>query len=785
MLYTVIQCLLLFLSTVTQLAFCSEDISSSSSSTTLSDYGDESIQARQTSEHTTTRSLATENPDLLPVVTVDEEDIQNTNSSSLTPTIVDDESAQPSGTPTITPSPTITSTPTSSFSPSHSPTMTYGPSSSPTTSPRPSTSPAPTSTPSKSPTMVPTISPRPSISHQPTISARPTGAPSISHRPSPVPSETPTLGPTMSVRPSFSPTLSHSPTVSLVPSSMPSQTPVLPTIGPTLPIIDTGTVTQDKITMVLYNVPAPLGIDDGLLWENITENHILRFFAETHAQAPGLLNFNVSAAYDTIISRQTFTIFPTAPSSTTTMTTSPASTGEDDSSDPSSSSSVSTSPPTSQTPPLGRLELEYSQTIDYVLFVPVETTNEDVIRHRVFTLPFENDAGSYILDMVEAFGYDTWIELQDLNAGPTMAPTVSPPVVEEDDDDKSFGNGFTGLSPTAVRSISASVVLAAILIVAVLFWDRHRRENMYKENHHARDLLETMEHDNAGNAGDWKNPFGSMSQADEAPPPPSNPVATASMSAAAAAVGGSGMGDGGGGGITAASVKVGSSSFDRRPTLTVMENKPRPSRDPIDSTVMAGTPSDIEGLQSAPRTPSMGGSARDGGIEIDIDAHNRNDDIPGRSQHPSSATSLGGGSGPILHGIFLTPPTHPRLDGRHVSVANTEVTDLTYSETGDRASDGGAEMFNLPPISDEGYYMIHHDNDDNPMPYENRHLVDDDVQEPQEQLDDGIVPWSSFHIPQADPYATIGNDQIPLRPDLDAAALAHPTGFEIHVQELE
>jgi hypothetical protein len=133
----------------------------------------------------------------------------------------------------------------------------------------------------------------------------------------------------------------------------------------------------------------------------------------------------------------------------------------------------------------------------------------------------------------------------------------------------------------------------------------------------------------------------------------------------------------------------------------------------------------------------------------------------------------------LRHGIFLTPSPHPRLDTRHISVTNTEITDLTFSEVGDRASDG-AELFTLPPISDEAY-MIHHDNDDNPVNIVDGHNTLDDDQ-------DGVVPWSSLAIPQAEPYyGTIGNDDMAIRPAGlgDTGIGHHLTGFEMQVEELE
>ena len=472
--------------------------------------------------------------------------------------------------------------------------------------------------------------------------------------------------------------------------------------------------------MVLHNVPAPLGVEEGRLWENITEYHVLRFYADVQRTVPGFLNFNVSAVSDTVIRKQTFTAYHTAPEASVTPDTGTATSTTDSATDDSSAPALP-----SQT--LGQLELEYSQTIDYVIFVPLESVNEDMIRHRVFTLPFQNDAQDYIFDLVAAFNYSHWIDFQVINAEPTTAPTESP---------RPPFDGSTNLPRWAVPTISVGVVMAAILIVAILFWERHRRE----QDKATRDrvMLETLEHDNAGNAGDWRNPFGTLSQ-DHAPPP----------------------------GPAAVPAAVAPPSHDRRGTINTNESRSRTSHDTTQSTVVAATPPDPGSLRPTSVLPPAGGV--DGG----------GDGPRSDAGRPFNTTSMGNsGGGPLQHGIFSTPPRLHRLDSRHVSVANTEMTDLTFSEVGDRASDG-AELFTLPPISDEAY-MIQHDNDENHVPMDSHTPYDDEQQ-------DEAVPWSSLHIPQTDSYGTIHHDGMLLQSGMVDPGIGqhHLTGFEMQIEELE
>jgi hypothetical protein len=522
--------------------------------------------------------------------------------------------------------------------------------------------------------------------------------------------------------------------------------------------------------MVLRNVPAPLNVEDAELWENITEHHILRYFAEIHRHAPGVLTYNVSNAYDTIIRKQTFTALAHTP--TTTTATATADEGEtnnndDDDVDDDDTYAQDSSPTASASPlpqPLGQLELEYSQTIDYVVFGSSENVNEDVVSHQVFLSPFENDAQAYILDLIVVFDLDNWIELHDINAGPTNSPTSAPTVARPftPADDNTDGDGLTN---GAVWAISVSIVMAAILVVAFLFWDRHYQENLFKANH-ARDLFETMEYDNAGNAGDWRNPFGSLSQDDT--PPPSQPTAAATVAPA---------------------VVSSSTQQNRRRPLHAMESslsrQSRESQDTNQSTVVASTPPDARAIRTIPGSPSMsnvnGRGPQEHQQQDEDNINNDNGDAIEANLHengrPTSVnTRMGGGGGTIRHSIFSTPSPHPRFDGRHVSVANTEITDLTFSEVGDRGSDV-AELFTLPPIYDEPY-MIHHDNDENPV-HINPNLDNDQ---------DGVVPWSSLHIPQGDAYGTIESAVESVRPGLGDIGFSQTqlmTGFEMQVEELE
>lgn len=299
---------------------------------------------------------------------------------------------------------------------------------------------------------------------------------------------------------------------------------------------------------------------------------------------------------------------------------------------------------------LGGLELEYVQAIDYGLF-DSDDVNEEVIQNQIFIIPFDYDAKSYIVDLIKAWELDTFIEFGSINVGPTNSPTIAP-IAPPDS---------TPLSRAAIGSISACIVLSACLVVAFLFWDRHRKEKVYMQAH-ARDF-ETMEYDNAGQPIDWRNPYS-----------PTAPTLNGSPSRSH------------GGGSPPAQDRA----------ATTRSNSPQTTV----STVLAATPTgpaDSSG-QSGSSKHSRGGSSRTGSSIPGIPR------IPGR-QGQSTGTnnfrSSSGGSGGQVFGMLSNDHS------RRIS----DVTDLTSSDfaggRSDRGSDGlpdGANMLaTLPTISDERY----------------------------------------------------------------------------------
>jgi hypothetical protein len=374
-----------------------------------------------------------------------------------------------------------------------------------------------------------------------------------------------------------------------------------------MPTLTVRTVIQTNVFMELEGLPSKLNPSQEKQWIEVTENHIWRYFDEVNEQVPGVLPVNVSRVYGTLVKTQAFT---------------------------------------STTDGWGRLEIEYVQAIDYGLF-ETEGVNEDAIRNQIFVTPFEYDAQSYIVDLITTWDLDEWVELVGINVGPTESPTPAPtrpPTHPEDE----------GLSERAIRWISASIVLASILVVTFLFWDRHHKEKVYMQAH-ARDF-ETMEYDNAGQPIDWRNPYS----------PSGGPTPTGSP--------------------------------DRAPSTPPQDRGTERS---------ASSRTTVSTVPAAATTTPNGGNSRSNSRHSRVTSAPK---MPTRDSVVSAVSSLrSSAAGPGSH-AFGTPPQRNSNDhARHIS----DITDLASSDYGttlarsDRGSDGAADGANmlstLPTISDERY----------------------------------------------------------------------------------
>lgn len=149
-------------------------------------------------------------------------------------------------------------------------------------------------------------------------------------------------------------------------------------------------------------------------------------------------------------------------------------------------------------------------------------------------------------------------------------------------------------------------------------------------------------------------------------------------------------------------------------------------------------------------TPSAAGSSR----------HSRGISLPalgiGRGSSRSSANAS--------NAVMTPPPPMPLDHARLVSVADTDITDLTFSDGGgggrsERDSDGAGEAPKVPtlPTISDGY---------------------------------GHAPWSPLHIPEEDPYGT-SQDEEDSNMAEDLAATSNNkfgntmTRFGMQVEELE
>lgn len=340
---------------------------------------------------------------------------------------------------------------------------------------------------------------------------------------------------------------------------------------------------------------------------------------------------------------------------------------------------------------VGTLAIEYLQAIDYAI-ITEGGFNEEVWRGDMFLFPFEYDSQTYILDLINAFKLESWITVPyvgfEFSEIPTAAPSQA--FILEDSDAK--------ISQSALRALSASIVLSAILVVAYLFWDRHRKEKLYMETH-AHDF-ETMEYDNAGQAMDWRNPYSPTVTRDGSP------------------------------------VSIDGSAIpqDRGGPTTQITRSSSPQT--TASTVIAATPPG-----SATARPSGGSHG-----------------LPPLPPRDGSQQSSSGGIS--SHRITTTPPPLPIDHARHISGADTEITDITYSDGGgggrsDNGSDGlgGPNLPVLPTITDERL--------------------------------DRDLSWSRLKVTEEETYSDSGSQDGLSTGDIENYDNMGMTGFQMLVEELE
>jgi hypothetical protein len=423
--------------------------------------------------------------------------------------------------------------------------------------------------------------------------------------------------------------------------------------------------------MVLDGLPRELVDGEEMeVWQNVTSEHILNFWAMVTLQHPTDVPVFVSSVATTLTSQ---TLMDMEARSLF---------GEDDSS--------------------VMLRISYTQEFVYGLFGD-DTMEPEILQDYLVLLPFRMDSYEYSNTLTEALNLTNLVLMREIEAGDPPAPTQAPAPVG------------SAISQTAVRAISASFVVGACLIVAFLLWDRNRKdsgrfaadtESDYDDSRHGRRrCLDTLEFDNAGQPVDWTNPYNDQA------------VVAATAAAAAAVVrSGTGGGDTAGGtiasgGNTTGGIRSGATSASSREdsqngeitTLARASSVPSVTNSPILSTVESSGPPPPFPIghrvfpparppsQRTTSTGSLPPLAPTGGTTLNINGVFNGGS--GRYSAGSSSTRS-----PFMFGSTSD------INWRHTSMTDTDITDLTYS---DFQSDGRgsdiASLTHLPPISDERY----------------------------------------------------------------------------------
>lgn len=361
-----------------------------------------------------------------------------TNIPSATPSAPPTVSQLPSLIPSVSIAPTASQAPTISPSenPSNKPSL--SPSELPTNAPsfQPSSMPSlpPSNAPSSSamPSLEPSVSPTdyPTASNQPSLFPSTSGAPTTTHNPTNLPSNSPTNLPTDSpsdVPSQHPPTTRPSDSPTNRPSAAPSMFPsVVPTMYPTLSVEP---LFEPRITMTLRGLPSGLSATQRQEWQNITSDHIFRFYQRFNEIEPGVFPVNVSSV-ETAFKQQSFQLSN------------------------------------------GRVEIEYEQTLVLGRYRPIEDEKE------LFTIPFTENTQDYIIDLLIAWDLDGLITLESVIVG--VEEVTEPPTPSQG----------SGISAGALTAISISIVLGACVVVAFLFWDKKAKNERRSQLHGSPHLRE-------------------------------------------------------------------------------------------------------------------------------------------------------------------------------------------------------------------------------------------------------------------------------------------------------
>eukprot|EP00980_Cylindrotheca_fusiformis_P001274 scaffold332_cov117-Cylindrotheca_fusiformis.AAC.34 len=163
--------------------------------------------------------------------------------------------------------------------------------------------------------------------------------------------------------------------------------------------------------MTLQGLPSALSPTQLLLWENITSEHILRFYRKFNDVEPGVIPVNVTNVMTTFQQQ----LFQSS---------------------------------------RGRLEIEYAQTLVLGRYRDIGDEKQ------FFVIPFTENSQDYVIALLTGLDLDSLISVESVIVG-EAEPTATP---DEDDD--------SGISVGALVAISISIVLAACVIVAFLLWDK-------------------------------------------------------------------------------------------------------------------------------------------------------------------------------------------------------------------------------------------------------------------------------------------------------------------------
>lgn len=134
----------------------------------------------------------------------------------------------------------------------------------------------------------------------------------------------------------------------------------------------------------------------------------------------------------------------------------------------------------------------------------------------LFLYPFLYDANSYIVDLIELWDADAWIELKQVVVGETKAPTPAPTIPT------AAPGVVSNLSSEAIWAISASIVLAAILLVGYLFYDRNKKEKLLLQGQGSQDydaMQFSREANRDASDNNWPRNFSTASDSRSQPPP--------------------------------------------------------------------------------------------------------------------------------------------------------------------------------------------------------------------------------------------------------------------------